>query len=218
MFAPGRCGRRTRPTPDPCNSAGNFGGGWCQTAHSVAANVFGWNFSAGGHGAIIGMVDTGIDLNSPEFLDGRGVRAFCRAIASSARSIPARATDAIGGDDTVFPGGDSTHGTHTTGIAAGLNVGIAYAGFDPSGESLRLECRFLHRCRSGHRLGLAARREHHQRVDRRTGSCAERHHKFPDSGGQRLAARGRCRQFRQQGSCRAAFSAAQRFRMASAAR
>ncbi len=26
----------------------------------------------------------------------------------------------------MFPGGDSTHGTHTAGIAAGLNVGIAY--------------------------------------------------------------------------------------------
>src|ERR1700684_742468 len=30
-------------TPDPCNSSGNFPGGWCESAHSVAANQFGWD-------------------------------------------------------------------------------------------------------------------------------------------------------------------------------
>lgn len=122
---PGSLRPQNTITPDPCSGAG-FPGGWCQTAHSVAANTFGWNFSAGGHGVIIGMVDTGIDLNSPEFLDGSGnsrvLPGFC--VVSSVN--PCTGDNAIGGDDTVFPGGDSTHGTHTTGIAAGLNVGIAY--------------------------------------------------------------------------------------------
>jgi len=113
-------------TPDPCNSAGNFAGGWCQTAHSVAASVFGWNFSAGGHGVIIGMVDTGIDLNSPEFLNGSGQSRVLPGYCVVSSVNPCTGDNAVGGDDTVFPGGDSTHGTHTTGIAAGLNVGIAY--------------------------------------------------------------------------------------------
>ena len=112
-------------TPDACSGAG-FAGGWCQTAHSVAANVFGWNFSAGGTGVVIGMIDTGIDLNSPEFLNSSGqsrvLPGYC--VVSSVNTCTG--DNAIGGDDTVFPGGDSTHGTHTTGIAAGLNVGIAY--------------------------------------------------------------------------------------------
>ena len=123
---PGALRPQNTTTPDPCNSAGNFGGGWCQTAHSVAANVFGWNFSAGGHGVIIGMVDTGIDLNSPEFLNGSGVSRVLPGYCVVSSVNPCTGDNAIGGDDTVFPGGDSTHGTHTTGIAAGLNVGIAY--------------------------------------------------------------------------------------------
>jgi subtilisin family serine protease len=113
-------------TPDPCNSTGNFAGGWCDTAHNIAANVFGWNFSAGGHGVIIGMVDTGIDLNSPEFLNGSGVSRVLPGYCVVSSVNTCTGDNAIGGDDTVFPGGDSTHGTHTTGIAAGLNVGIAY--------------------------------------------------------------------------------------------
>jgi subtilisin family serine protease len=109
-------------TPDPCNSSGNFPGGWCETAHSVAANQFGWNFSAGGAGVIIGMVDTGIDLNSPEFT-GRVLKGTC--IVSPVNPCTS-SWDKIGGDTTIFPGADSTHGTHTTGIAAGTNTGIAY--------------------------------------------------------------------------------------------
>jgi subtilisin family serine protease len=113
-------------TPDPCSSTGNFAGGWCATAHSIAANVFGWNFSAGGSGVIIGMVDTGIDLNSPEFLNSSGQSRVLPGYCVVSSVNPCTGDNAIGGDDTVFPGGDSTHGTHTAGIAAGLNVGIAY--------------------------------------------------------------------------------------------
>ena len=111
----------TSLTPDPCNSSGNFPGGWCQSAHSIAANVFGWDFSSTGAGAIIGMVDTGIDLNNPEFA-GRVLPGHC--VTSSVNPCTS-AWDKKGGDTTVFPGADSTHGTHTTGIAAGANVGIA---------------------------------------------------------------------------------------------
>lgn len=112
----------TSLTPDPCNSAGNFPGGWCQTAHSVAANTFGWDFSASGAGAIIGMVDTGIDLSNPEFT-GRILPGHC---VTSAVNPCTASWDRQGGDQTVFPGADATHGTHTTGIAAGTNTGIAF--------------------------------------------------------------------------------------------
>ncbi len=116
----------TSLTPDPCNSAGNFPGGWCQSAHSVAANTFGWDFSSGGKGVILGMVDTGIDLNNPEFLDSSGnsriLKGFC---VQSAANPCTNFFDVRGGDTDIFPGPDSTHGTHTAGIAAGLNVGIA---------------------------------------------------------------------------------------------
>jgi subtilisin family serine protease len=130
---PGAARIANTPTPGACATAG-FPNGWCDTAHNIAANVFGWNFSAGGKGVIIGMVDTGIDLNSPEFMTcnagspgctnptSRVLPGYC--VLSSVNTCTG--TDAIGGDSTVFPGGDSTHGTHTTGIAAGLNVGIAY--------------------------------------------------------------------------------------------
>jgi subtilisin family serine protease len=122
ILPPGNSPYSSSLTPDPCNSSGNFPGGWCQTAHSIAANTFGWDFSSGGAGVIIGMVDTGIDLNSPEFA-GRVLRGDC--IVSSVNPC-ATNWDKRGGDNTVFPGADSTHGTHTTGIAAGLNTGIAF--------------------------------------------------------------------------------------------
>ncbi|HTQ12957.1 MAG TPA: S8 family peptidase [Rhizomicrobium sp.] len=109
-------------TPDPCNSAGNFPGGWCQSAHSVAANVFGWDFSSSGAGAVIGMIDTGVDLSSPEFA-GRLLKGHC--VVSAVNPCTSN-WDKRGGDETVFPGADATHGTHTAGIAAGANVGIAY--------------------------------------------------------------------------------------------
>ncbi|MGH6871935.1 MAG: S8 family peptidase [Rhizomicrobium sp.] len=109
-------------TPDPCNSAGNFPGGWCQSAHSVAANVFGWDFSSSGAGAVIGMIDTGVDLSNPEFA-GRLLKGHC--VTSSVNPCTSN-WDKRGGDEATFPGADATHGTHTAGIAAGANVGIAY--------------------------------------------------------------------------------------------
>jgi subtilisin family serine protease len=114
------------PTPGACATAG-FPNGWCNTAHNIAVSAFGYNFASttGGKGVIIGMVDTGIDLNSPEFLNAQGVSRVLTGYCVLSAVNPCTGDNAIGGDDTVFPGGDSTHGTHTTGIAAGLNVGIA---------------------------------------------------------------------------------------------
>ena len=111
--------------PGPCASAG-FANGWCDTPHDIAANVFGWNFSAGGKGVIIGMIDTGVDLNSPEFLNGTGQSRLLPGYCVVSAVNPCTSTnDQLGGDLATYPT-DSTHGTHTAGIAAGLNVGIAY--------------------------------------------------------------------------------------------
>jgi subtilisin family serine protease len=132
---PGASRALSTPTPGTCDVATNFPGGWCNTAHNIAASVFGWNFSAGGKGVIIGMIDTGMDLNSPEFDTCNPGTAGCTNPTS--RILPGycvvsavntcTGTDAIGGDSEVYsPTGNSTHGTHTAGIAAGLNVGIAY--------------------------------------------------------------------------------------------
>jgi subtilisin family serine protease len=108
-------------TPDPCDTAG-FPGGWCMTPHSIAASAFGWDFSSNGKGVIIGIVDTGIDLNNPEFT-GRVLKGGCIVSAVN----PCTSNDnKRGGDLDIFPGADSTHGTHVTGIAAGTNTGLAY--------------------------------------------------------------------------------------------
>jgi subtilisin family serine protease len=109
-------------TPGACASAG-FPGGWCNTAHGIAASAFGWDFHVGGAGVIIGIVDTGIDLNEPEFA-GRVLTGTCIVSSVNPCTLP---DDQVGGDDAVFPGAaDSTHGTHVAGIAAGTNTGIAY--------------------------------------------------------------------------------------------
>ncbi|HSZ75074.1 MAG TPA: S8 family peptidase [Rhizomicrobium sp.] len=108
-------------TPDPCSTAG-FPGGWCETPHSIAANTFGWDFSSGGKGVVIGIVDTGIDLNNPEFT-GRVLKGDC--IVSPVNACTSN-NNKRGGDLDTFPGADSTHGTHVTGIAAGTNTGLAY--------------------------------------------------------------------------------------------
>jgi subtilisin family serine protease len=106
------------PTPGACPG----GGGWCDTAHGIAARADfdGWDFHVTGSGVTIGIVDSGIDLNSPEFT-GRILSGGC--IVSSVNTC-ASANNQVGGDLGVNPG-NTTHGTHVAGIAAGTNVGIA---------------------------------------------------------------------------------------------
>ncbi|HEX4533407.1 MAG TPA: S8 family serine peptidase, partial [Rhizomicrobium sp.] len=107
-------------TPGPCGA--DTGVGWCDTPHDIAKNAFGWDFSAKGKGVIIGIIDTGIDLNHPEFA-GRVLPGHC--IKSSVNACANR-DNRLGGDLAVFPGAaDSTHGTHVTGIAAGTHTGLA---------------------------------------------------------------------------------------------
>ena len=110
----------TTTTPTDCNVASNFPGGWCNTAHTIAKNAFGWDFHAKGQGVIIGIVDTGIDLNQGEFT-GRILPGTCFSYSANPCTDPG---NAVGGDIGVFPAQD-THGTHVAGIAAGKNVGLA---------------------------------------------------------------------------------------------
>jgi subtilisin family serine protease len=102
-------------TPGVCSNA------WCDTAHDIAAHNFGWDFHTTGVGVIIGMIDTGIDLNQPDFA-GRVLAGHCVVSSVNACST---LNDQLGGDSAIFPGPNATHGTHTTGIAAGLHTGIA---------------------------------------------------------------------------------------------
>lgn len=101
-------------TPGSCPS----GAGWCNTAAGIAATAFGWDKHADGAGVRIGIVDTGIDLNNPEFT-GRVAAGKCFTACNTADNLK-------GGDDAVYDGSTyDTHGTHVAGIAAGANVGIA---------------------------------------------------------------------------------------------
>ncbi|MBI3675308.1 MAG: S8 family serine peptidase [Proteobacteria bacterium] len=103
-------------TPGSCPDTA----GWCDTAAHIAATTFGWDFHAKGAGVIIGIVDSGIDLNNPEFT-GRILSGWC--IVSSVNDCQS-ANDQVGGDLGVYPT-NITHGTHVAGIAAGTNTGIA---------------------------------------------------------------------------------------------
>jgi subtilisin family serine protease len=109
------------PSPTPTGACTVGANGWCDTPHHIAATAFGWNFSATGAGVIIGIVDSGIDLNHPDFA-GRILTGTC--IVSSLNPCTS-ANDQVGGDLAVFPGPNATHGTHVAGIAAGSVTGLA---------------------------------------------------------------------------------------------
>ena len=67
----------------------------------------------GGAGIVIGIVDTGVDFNHPEFAGRIASGGTC----FSGATCPNPFTQA-GGDD-------NRHGTHVAGIAAGATVGVA---------------------------------------------------------------------------------------------
>ncbi len=80
---------------------------------SVTHTVEGWEYTAGNAAIIIAVVDTGLNLNHPEF-SGRVVAGY----------------DFINND--ADPMDDNGHGTHTAGIvAAGSNNGIGMVGVCP---------------------------------------------------------------------------------------
>ncbi len=157
-------------TPDPCSTAG-FPGGWCMTPHSIAASAFGWDFSSNGKGVIIGIVDTGIDLNNPEFT-GRVLKGDC--IVSSVNPCTS-ADNKKGGDLTTFPGADSTHGTHVSGIAAGTNTGLAYQASILPVKVCGSDTDECIGAADGTVVGCAAPRQRHQRLHRRADDCAVRY-------------------------------------------
>ncbi len=80
---------------------------------SVTHTVEGWEYTEGSEEIIIALVDTGLNLNHPEF-SGRVVAGY----------------DFINDDDD--PMDDNGHGTHTAGIAAaGINNGLGMVGVCP---------------------------------------------------------------------------------------
>lgn len=111
------------PPPDPLPSEYPY---WNATAHEIAAAIYGWDFHEGGAGVIVGIVDSGVDLDHAEFLDANGnSRLLTGACFSGGTSICSGAGNSVGGDEGVFPS-QITHGTHVAGIAAGLTTGLAY--------------------------------------------------------------------------------------------
>lgn len=75
-------------------------------------------YAAGGSAVVVGSLDTGVDMDHPEFPAGRLIAG----------------RDWIGNDND--PADDNGHGTHTTGTMAGANVGVA--GVSGAGNNVRV--------------------------------------------------------------------------------
>jgi len=81
--------------------------------------------NANGTGVIIGVIDTGVDLNHPEYLNASGHSRVLpgACFAGFSTTLCSTADNKLGGDDSIWP--TVTHGTHVAGIAAGLTTGLA---------------------------------------------------------------------------------------------
>ena len=111
-----------KPLNSPIHVTGTSVASWGTTDRIIAMTKFGWDGIADGKGVIIGIVDSGIDLNHPEFV-GRVLKGACFSGGSTICGV----TDATkGGDPGIYPA-QTTHGTHVAGIAAGDTVGLATA-------------------------------------------------------------------------------------------
>lgn len=93
---------------------------WRLTAEQIATTAFAWTSPTEGAGVVIGIVDSGIDLDHPEF-KGRVLTGTCLGYSICT------ATGAMKGGDPGVYSSQKTHGTHVAGIAAGATVGLAQA-------------------------------------------------------------------------------------------
>jgi subtilisin family serine protease len=98
--------------------------GYHLTARQIA-NSMGFLGNTNGSKVIIGIVDTGVQLNHPQFKNALGASRVLAGtcLAGLSSTLCATKDNKLGGDDSVWP--TITHGTHVAGIAAGLTVGIA---------------------------------------------------------------------------------------------
>ena len=98
--------------------------GYHLTARQIA-NSMGFLGNSNGAKVVIAIVDTGIQLNHPQFKNASGATRVLPGICMGGLSTTLCATkdNKLGGDDAVWP--TITHGTHVAGIAAGLTVGLA---------------------------------------------------------------------------------------------
>jgi subtilisin family serine protease len=102
---------------DPNGSTGPIPASYASTLDADEDAITG--IAAGGADVVIGSIDTGVDFNHPEFT-GRliaGCDWYTMAAAGNASTTC--------NDFTPFDTPDEGHGTHTTGSAAGTNVGVA---------------------------------------------------------------------------------------------
>lgn len=81
--------------------------------------------NANGSGVTIGVIDTGVQLNHPDYLNASGVSRVLpgACFGGFSATLCSSANNQLGGDDAVWP--TVTHGTHVAGIAAGLSTGLA---------------------------------------------------------------------------------------------
>jgi len=102
--------------------------GYHLTARQIA-NSMGFLGNSTGTHVIIGIVDTGVQLNHPQFKTALGATRVLPGTCLGGLSTTLCATkdNKLGGDDSVWP--TITHGTHVAGIAAGLTVGLAPAAY-----------------------------------------------------------------------------------------
>lgn len=117
----------------------------------IRGKEFGLRRGYDGKGVIVGMIDAGYDYKHLAFRDGqdtsrtRIVRVY-DLLDSTAHTVYVNNSTYPGrvfmGEqiDTLITDSDGTHGTHTTGIAAGLHVN-GYGGMAPGADIVLCVCR-----------------------------------------------------------------------------
>lgn len=95
-----------------------------KSAKQIATSM-GFLGNATGAGVIIGVIDTGVQLDHPQFMTATGASRVLpgTCFAGFSTTLCSTADNKLGGDDAVWP--TITHGTHVAGIAAGLSKGLA---------------------------------------------------------------------------------------------